>query len=81
MVDVTEAPRRRMVEAINSDPGERAVLVEKYGEVYDTEEMSRLFEVEGFMAPFTLVRRRIDGVKGTMMFQHMPRYYFGFSPS
>ena len=79
MTDVTEEPRRAMVAAINSNPGERAVLEEKYGEIYDTEEMSKLFEVEGFMAPFTIVRRKEDGVKGTMMFQHMPRYYFNFT--
>jgi hypothetical protein len=79
MIDVTEEPRRKMVAAINSDPGERAALEAKHGEVYDTEEMSALFEVEGFMAPFTIVRRKADGAKGTMMFQHMPRYYFGFS--
>lgn len=79
MTDVTEEPRRAMVAAINSNPGERAALEEKYGEIYDTEEMSKLFEVEGFMAPFTIVRRKEDGVKGTMMFQHMPRYYFNFT--
>jgi hypothetical protein len=30
------------------------------------------------MAPFVVVRRKSDGVKGSMMFQHMPRYYFSF---
>jgi hypothetical protein len=36
--------------------------------------------VIGFLAPFVVVRRKIDGVKGSLEFQHHPRFYFGFSP-
>jgi hypothetical protein len=32
------------------------------------------------MAPLVVVRRKADGVKGSLEFQHMPRYYFGFQP-
>jgi hypothetical protein len=31
------------------------------------------------MAPFVVVRRKADGVKGSLMFQHMPRFYYGFA--
>ena len=45
---------------------------------YTTEQMRELFTVEGFAAPYVLVRRKIDGQAGTLMFTHAPRYYFGF---
>ena len=28
--------------------------------------------------PFVVVRRKADGVKGSLMFQNSPRFYFGF---
>jgi hypothetical protein len=27
-----------------------------------------------------VVRRRSDGVKGSLYFQHNPRFYYGFEP-
>ena len=38
------------------------------------------FEIHHFLAPLVVVTRRADGVKGTLEFTHMPRYYFGFQP-
>ena len=32
------------------------------------------------MAPVVVVRRRSDGVKGSVLFQHSPRFYFSFDP-
>ncbi len=46
--------------------------------MWDTEELTKDFEVIGFMAPFVAVRRRSDGKKGSLMFQHEPRMYFNF---
>ncbi len=43
-----------------------------------TDEMTKLYEVDCFSAPFVVVKRRSDGVKGTMMFDHMPRFYYMF---
>lgn len=34
----------------------------------------------GFLAPMIAVRRRCDGLKGSMMFQGNPRFYYGFEP-
>jgi hypothetical protein len=48
---------------------------------WTTEELRRDFEVIGFAAPYVVVRRRVDGVKGTMEFTHMPRVYFDFTPA
>ena len=51
----------------------------KPGRVWDTQELGKDFEVTGFMAPFVVVRRKSDGVKGSLMFQHSPRFYFDFT--
>ena len=79
MNDPTENIRRKMVEEINADPGSREVLEEEHGQVLDTDELTRDFTVDGFMAPFVVVIRKSDGVKGTLQFQHDPRFYYGFS--
>jgi hypothetical protein len=42
--------------------------------------MERDFEAIGFMAPFIVVRRRSDGVKGSLEFTHSPRVYFNWRP-
>tara|TARA_Y100000310_G_scaffold91334_1_gene88674 strand:+ start:2028 stop:2273 length:246 start_codon:yes stop_codon:yes gene_type:complete len=78
MSDPTENIRRNMVAEINSDPGSREALEAQHGQVWDTEQMSEDFEAIGFMAPFIVVRRKSDGVKGSLTFQHSPRFYFNF---
>jgi hypothetical protein len=80
MIDETEAIRREMVATINADPGSRPDLEAKHGQVWDTSEMRNDFEVLGFMAPIVVVRRRSDGLRGTLMFQNDPRFYYGFQP-
>jgi len=78
MKDETEALRRDLVNEINSNPGEREQLEKEYGQVWDTQELSQDFDVKGFMAPFVVVKRKSDGVVGSLEFQHSPRYYFNF---
>lgn len=56
----------------------RKELEEKYGRMWDTDELTDEFVVEGFLAPFVTVRRKKDGASGSMQFTHMPRFYFGF---
>jgi hypothetical protein len=80
MTDATEAIRRQMVAEINAEPGSHEALEAKHGQVWDTTELQRDFEALGFLAPLIVVRRRADGVKGSLMFQHDPRFYFGFQP-
>ena len=72
MCDETETIRRQMVASINAAPGSRADLESKYGKVWSTSELTEDFEVLGFMAPFVVVRRRLDAVRGSLMFQHDP---------
>lgn len=81
MSDETEAYRRHRLVEINAEPGSRATLEAQHGAVWTTEELSRDFEVTGFLAPFVVVRRKKDGVKGSLEFQHQPRLYFNFSPA
>jgi hypothetical protein len=40
--------------------------------------LSEDFVVLGFMAPYVGVERKCDGQKGSMEFQHSPRFYFNF---
>jgi hypothetical protein len=47
---------------------------------WDTTEMMAEFSVDGFCAPFVVVRRKSDGVRGTLEFKHSPRVYFDFQP-
>ena len=78
--DKTETIRRKLVTIINSDPTEKEELEIEYGsdDVFDTGEASKKFDFIGFMAPFAVVKRKKDGVKGTLTFQDHPRYYFNF---
>ncbi len=80
MSDPTEDIRKQMLVEINAAPGSREYLEAKHGQVWDTGELADDFEVIGFMAPIVVARRRSDGVKGSLMFQHNPRFYFGFEP-
>ncbi len=76
----TETIRRERIVEINTEPGSRAALEAQYGQVWTTDELADQFEAIGFMAPFVVVRRRSDGVKGSLEFQHSPRFYFNFQP-
>jgi len=82
--DPTEGIRREMVERINgladTPNADRMRLETEYGKgnVWNTQELSTRFEVIGFMAPFCVVKDKTTGRKGSVMFQHSPRFYFGF---
>jgi hypothetical protein len=78
MSDPTENIRREMVQEINADTSSRDVLEQEHGKTWTTDELSKDFEVLGFMAPFVVVKRKSDGVKGSLMFRHSPRIYYGF---
>jgi len=83
--DETEEIRRSRLAAINrtvetDDPTtERKRLETQSGQVWDTAQLAEDFEVLGFMAPYIVVRRKSDGRKGSLEFQHMPRFYFNFA--
>lgn len=84
MNDTTENARKALVGIVNSTvqsdnkDSERKRLESIYGTVWDAKELSNQFEILGFMAPFVVVKNRTTGEKGSLMFQHSPRFYFNF---
>jgi hypothetical protein len=80
MSDPTEAVRRERLVEINAEPGSREALEAQYGQVWSTDELARDFTVMGFMAPLVVVCRKSDACKGSLEFQHSPRFYFNFQP-
>jgi len=79
MIDETEALRRKLCEKMNTAPLNRQELEIVYGQVWDTQQLGNDFSVQGFMAPFVVVKRKSDNAVGSLMFQHMPRFYFNFT--
>ena len=79
MTDQTEAIRRERLAEINAVPGSREALEAQHGQVWDTQQLGQDFQVIGFLAPLVVVRRKADGVRGSLEFQHRPRFYFNFA--
>lgn len=80
-MDPTEQIRRELTAEINSNPLQtREDFEAAHGQVWDTNELSRDFDVQGFAAPFVIVRRKADGQRGSLEFKHHPRFYYGFTP-
>ena len=77
-MDPTEKTRKQMQDTINEKPLTKEALLAAYGQVWDTEDLRKEFDVMGFMAPFVVVRRKSDGQMGSLTFQHFPRFYFSF---
>lgn len=81
MSDQTEENFRRLRSAeLNKNPSSREELEKEHGQVWDTEGLVKDFDVEGFVAPYVVVVRRSDGQRGSLEFQHSPRFYFNFHP-
>ena len=78
MSDPTENIPRQQVAEINAKPGSREALEAEHGQVWDTDQMRADFDALGFMAPYIVVSRKSDGVKGSLQFQHAPRLYYSF---
>jgi len=80
MSDKAENIRRQRCAELAGNVGPRTDLEARYGQVWDTEQLVKDFEVIGFLAPYVAVRRRLDGRKGSLEFQASPRFYFSFTP-
>jgi hypothetical protein len=63
---------------VNAAQAERQTLEQRYGHVWDADELREQFVVLGFRAPFVVVERKADGRRGSLEFQAYPRYYFNF---
>ena len=77
--DTTENVRREFVRKLNAEPKGEPSRTQARSGVGHRRTATRL-RGKGFPAPLVVVRRRSDGVLGTLFFQHEPRFYFGFSP-
>jgi len=64
----------------NDEDKERARLEAEHGQVWDTTQVQVDFNIVGFAAPYVGVTRKEDGARGSLMFQHLPRFYFCFKP-
>ncbi len=82
MHDQTETIRRNEQRKINRNPSPKELLEEMHGvgNVWTTSELQQKFTVLGFMAPFCVVQRKTDGIRGSVKFQHDPRLYYSFEP-
>jgi len=80
MPDRTESVRRQRLAEINAEPGSREALEAEHGQVWDTSQLAADFIITGFLAPVVAVRRKSDGMVGSLEFQHQPRFYFNFQP-
>lgn len=75
-----------MVDPTETVSESREALEAEYGRVWDTTELEQEFDVIGFFVPISnsvrlvSVRRRSNGVRGSLAFQHSPRIYFDFVP-
>jgi hypothetical protein len=78
--EFVEAMRRSRLVEINLARADRSILEVRHGQVWDAEQLRREFEVLEFAAPYVVVRKRSDGVLGSLEFQHEPRFYFNFAP-
>jgi len=70
--------RREIIQEVNAVPKTRRELEALGNDVWDTQELAEDFEVLGFRSPFVIVESRIDGTRGSLMFQNDPRFYFHF---
>lgn len=61
--------------------GSREEFEALYGQVWNTQELQSDYDVIGFSAPFVVVIRKSDRVKGSLEFSHSPRFYFSFRPA
>ena len=81
MNDPTEAARRERLAEINAEPGSREALEGEHGQVWDTEQLTKDFEVIGFLGPArgrAPEGRRREGVAGVPA--QAPGLYFNFVP-
>lgn len=78
MQDETENYRRARQAQLNYEASLRAPLEAQYGKVWDTSQLRADFDVIAFLAPYVVVKERATGKKGSLEFQHSPRFYFNW---
>jgi hypothetical protein len=59
---------------------DRKALEAKFGKVWSAEELERDYIVTAFIGLTVVVRRKADGVVGTMEFSNRPHLFYNFQP-
>ena len=80
MDDPTESIRRERLAGNQHQLSQPREMEAAYGKVWDTQQLAEDFSITGFLAPFVVVRRKADGVVGSLEFQHLPRLFFNLEP-
>ena len=73
-----ETLRHERLVILNVDPGDRTILEQRHGQVWNPGELALDYIVLGYLAPLVVVRRKTDNLIGSLEFQHNPRYYFNW---
>ena len=81
MSELTEDPTALLRRAMLDNDEDRKAWRYWDGEHWNNEALREDFEVIKFASPFVVVRRRRDGVIGTMKFINYQRTYFDFRAS
>ncbi len=82
MADETEQLRKERIVSIQDSDNSRQALQSRVGRTWNTTELQEDFEPLGFLAPYIVVRRKGDQVKGSMEFCESDgeRVYHSFEP-
>jgi hypothetical protein len=63
---------------MSQEKAELRTKLETQGQVWDTTQLQQDFVVEGFSMGFVVVKRKADGQRGSLDFEHSPRLYHNF---
>jgi hypothetical protein len=67
MSDQTEPYRRARLSELAAQQSDNCQELEiRHGQLWTTSELSEEFEVQGFLAPYVIVRRKSDGRMGSL---------------
>jgi hypothetical protein len=77
-IETMEMLRRVRLVELNIQAADRLALERRHGRVWDPGELRQEFVVIGYMARYVVVRRKANGVDGSLEFQHEPRFYFNW---
>ena len=73
--------KERLLEELKEAYPDVHQAIQEDGECWTTEEVQEDFEITGFMAPFVTAVKRETKEKGTLVFVHRPRVYYGWQPA
>ena len=58
----------------------RLALEQRHSEVLNTEQATEKYQFLSFSAPYVIAIEKTTGIKGSLAFTHMPRFYYNWTP-